>query len=495
VKVLFHTADHYEPVFGDGYQLLPFRFMRWPDGDVLLTNDAGEFHFLESGVFTAFCERRLPRSNGSYCDLKAKHFLNDSASTLPLELLATKYRTKKSFLDGFVKLHLFVVTLRCDHSCPYCQVSRVTQDSARFDMSRETALHAIALMFRSPAPLLKVEFQGGEPLLNFDLIRWCVETIKQRNTVERRDITFVIATNLAPLTDEMLSFCAERDILLSTSLDGPAFIHNANRPRPGGDSYDVTIRSLARARNALGHDRVSALMTTTALTLRHPIEVVDEYVRQGFGTIFLRSISPYGFAVRGARSLLYQTEAFLEFYRTALDHIIDLNRRGTRIIEVFSQILLQKIVTPFATGFVDLQSPAGAGINVVAYNYDGAVYASDEARMLAEMGDTSFRLGDVHTDSYEELFGGDVARALVESSCVEALPGCSECAFVPYCGGDPIFHWTTQGDPVGHRPTSAFCAKHMGALKHLFDLLRNGDEFTRRLLLSWATQQPMREAA
>ena len=46
------------------------------------------------------------------------------------------------------------------------------------------------------------------------------------------------------------------------------------------------------------------------------------------------------------------------------------------------------------------------------YNYDGDVYAADEGRMLAEMGDTSFRLGNVHADSYADLFGGGRLRAL-----------------------------------------------------------------------------------
>jgi hypothetical protein len=39
-------------------------------------------------------------------------------------------------------------------------------------------------------------------------------------------------------------------------------------------------------------------MTTTQLSLQHPKEIIDEYVRQSFHTIFLRPISPYGFAVK-----------------------------------------------------------------------------------------------------------------------------------------------------------------------------------------------------
>jgi uncharacterized protein len=495
MKVEFHPRDRFAGLPQQGYRLLPFRFMRWLDGDVFVTNDAGEYLFIDASTFSALHQQQLPADSNIYKDLKAKHFITDSDGRLALDLLATKFRTKKAFLEGFLKLHLFVVTLRCDHSCPYCQVSRVTEDKTRFDMSRDTAARAIDLMFRSPATALKVEFQGGEALLNFDLVRWCVERITGRNITEGRDIAFVIATNLAPLTDEMLDFCAVHSISLSTSLDGPAALHNLNRPRPGNNSHALVLENLSLARQRLGSDAVSALMTTTWETLRQPREVVDEYVRLGFRSIFLRSISPYGFAVRGRQARAYETERFLEFYREALEYIIDLNRAGTAVTEIFSQILLQKILTPFGTGYVDLQSPAGAGVNVVAYNYDGNVYASDEARMLAEMDDRTFCLGNVHEQSFEQLFGGEIVQGLLESSCAETLPGCSECAFVPYCGADPVFHWATQGDPVGHRPTSAFCQKHMGVFRHLFELLKNGDEFTRRLLLSWATGVTLPEAA
>ena len=495
MKLVFHRPDHFRPTNRTStYRPLPFRFMRWPGGEVLLTNDVGEFIFLPTDAFSAFAEQRLTNTCAVYAELKAKHFLHDSASTVPLQLLATKYRTKKSFLEGFTSLHMFVVTLRCDHSCPYCQVSRVNEDRTRFDMSIETADRSIELMFQSPSSALKVEFQGGESLLNFDLIKWIVNRVRERNKTEGRDIQFVVATNLAPLTDEILAFCADHGIYLSTSLDGPEFLHNRNRPRPGGNSHQVAIANLAKARTALGHDRVSALMTTTEASLRYPKEIIDEYVARGFDSIFLRALSPYGFAVRSRMAFRYETVQFVDFYNAGLDHIIELNRRGTPIIEVYTQLLLQKMLTPFATGYVDLQSPTGAGIAAVVYNYDGDVYASDEARMLAEMGDTSFRLGNVHQDSYASIFGGARLKAIVEGSCLETMPGCSECAFAPYCGADPVLNWATQGDPIGHRPTSAFCAKQMAVFRRLFDLLRNGDAFTRELLVRWATQVDTREA-
>jgi uncharacterized protein len=492
--VAFQPVTYYRPPSA-GYRPLPFRFMRWADGNVLLVSDVGEYLFLPREQFADFGAGRLDAGAPTYARLKAKHFLLDSNSTVPVQLLATKYRTKKAFLDGFTSLHLFIVTLRCDHSCGYCQVSRVTEDRQAFDMTVATAERAVDLMFASPAPTLKVEFQGGEPLLNFELVRYVVEMVQRRNEAERRTIQFVVATNLAPLTDEMLAFFREHSVCLSTSLDGPAFLHDANRPRPGRNSHQLTISQLARAREALGHDRVAALMTTTPLSLKYPREIIDEYVRHGFDSIFLRWVSPYGFAVRSGLAQRYAVDEYLDFYKAGLDYIIELNRRGTPLLEVYTQILLRKILTPFPTGYVDLQSPAGAGISVVAYNYDGDVYASDEARMLAEMGDKSLRLGNVHANTYREIFGGPVLRALVESSVVESLPGCAECAFALFCGSDPVFHWATQHDPVGHRPTSAFCGRNMGLFRHVFDLLRNGDDFVQRLFTSWATGVPIREAA
>src|SRR5205807_10457870 len=126
------------------------------------------------------------------------------------------------------------------------------------------------------------ELQGGEPLLAFDIIKYIVSVAKPIAARLGKDLDIVITSNLAFLTDEILDYCHTERIKLSTSLDGPEFIHNANRPRPGGDSYRVAIEGIKRARKALGVDQVAALMTTTQLSLEHPIEIVDEYVRQSF---------------------------------------------------------------------------------------------------------------------------------------------------------------------------------------------------------------------
>lgn len=466
------------------YGLLPFRFLRFDEARTLAVNEAGEHQFVTHAELDDFVEHRLPADSKAYLDLKAKHFLFDSASTVPFELLATKIRTKKSFLSGFTSLHIFVVSLRCEHSCHYCQVSRVTTDRMRYDMSERTASRALDLAFRSPAPHLKIEIQGGEPLLHFERVRQIVTEGRRRAAVEDRQLDVVVTTNLAMLDDEMLAYFREHDVFVSTSLDGPRELHNVNRPRPDHDSHERTIANLAKARAVLGYDRIAALMTTTRLSLSYAKEIVDEYVRHGFTSIFLRPLSPYGFARRSVRTTGYSMHEFLAFYVRALEHIIELNARGTFIVETYALLLLTRMFTPFATGYVDLQSPAGAGIGAVVYNYDGDVYASDESRMLAEMGDKRFRLGNVHDDSYDEIFGGETLRSIVAASVAESIPGCADCAFLPWCGADPVHHYATTGDLVPHIPTSDFHEKNFFIIKHLLSLY-DGDARARSVFTSW----------
>ena len=179
-KVSFQPRSHYESA-RFAYSFLPFRFIDLAN-QKLLVNEVGEHLLVDSATFDTFVGKTLPPSSKAYEDLKAKHMLLDGRPDVPLKMLATKYRTKRSFLSGFTRLHIFVVTLRCEHSCHYCQVSRVSPDKARYDMTEETAASSLDLVFRSPAPQISIEFQGGEPLLNFDLIRFVVEAANRKRS-------------------------------------------------------------------------------------------------------------------------------------------------------------------------------------------------------------------------------------------------------------------------------------------------------------------------
>lgn len=469
------------PTERSSYRLLPFHFGRLDADRYIMVGIGGDYYLIDRVTLYDLVNHRLAPTHPAYDDLTGRLFLAPGNDGLAEDILASHYKTRTSHLPDLTGLHIFVVTLRCDHTCQYCQVSRVSSDRAAFDMSKEHAEAALKHAFRSPNRAIKIEFQGGEPLLNFSLIKFVVERAHEMN--DGRDLQFVITSNLAFITDDILAFCKEHPIYFSTSLDGPAELHNQNRPRPDHDSYEKTIAGINRVRSALGQDAVAALMTTTQESLKCPELIVDEYVRQGFSSIFLRYLSPYGFAIRSAKRIGYETEAFLDFYKRALDYIIRLNKTGIRLVELYTSLILTRILTPYPTRYVDLQSPAGIGLGVMVYNYEGSVYASDEARMLAEMGDQTFRLGSVF-DTYESLFLDSPLLPILYDSMVETVPMCSDCPFQSYCGTDPVFHHRTQGDFVGSRPTSAFCRRNMEIIKHIFRLLHD-DPDASQIIRSW----------
>ncbi|ESY42954.1 radical SAM protein [Mesorhizobium sp. LNJC384A00] len=481
----FAPATEFQRPLDDTYQLAYFRFSQLDDERYVLTNQAGEYLLLPRAVLASFIRHELPSTHPAYSRLRSRQFLFDASSNIGKELLALKVRTKARRLENFTSLHIMVVSLRCEHSCPYCQVSRQSEDRSAFDMSEETAEKALALIFQSPSPAIKIEFQGGEPLLNFPLIQHVVHRAEAINKVAGRSLQFVITTNLAVITDEILEFCRVHRILISTSLDGPATLHDANRPRPGKNSYELAVAGIHKARLALGHERVSALMTTTKASLPLAREIIDEYVRLDFPGIFLRPLSPYGFAVKTKLYAAYDVDRWLDFYFDGLNYILELNRNGIPFKEFYAATILTKMLTPFEPGYVDLMSPAGIGISAVVYNYDASVYASDEARMLAEMGDKTFLLGNVHENTYGEIFGSDALLDPIEQSFAGSVPMCADCAYEPFCGSDPVFHTATQGDFVGLKTRSGFCNRNMSIFKRLIDLMER-DVTARELFLSWA---------
>jgi His-Xaa-Ser system radical SAM maturase HxsB len=468
-----------------GYRLLPLRFTALDQNRYVVSNMVGEYLVVKRDQLNDLIRHRLPHGSDLYDDFKSRHFIRDADSDVVLDLLALKYRTKLARVSQFTSLHMFVVTLRCDYTCAYCQVSRQTEDRSAYDMSDATASAAVEMTFRSPAPAIKIEFQGGEPLLAFDRIKSVVEIAEARNAQESRNLQFVIASNLSLISDQILDYCDRHDIYFSTSLDGPSSLHDRNRPKPGKNGYELTIRGIKRIQARLGRDRVSALMTTTERSLSHVKEIIDEYVRLGFRSIFLRPLSPYGFAVSTGQVEKYDTERWLSFYREGLSYILELNKHGYSIRETYAAIILRKMLTPQNPGYVDLQSPTGLGISAIVYNYDGAVYASDESRMLAEMGDYSFRLGQLGANSYEEMMLSTTLLDALEAGVAEGSPLCSECAFVPYCGADPVYHHATQRDMMGNKALSGYCARNMAIFRHLIALMEDSPA-DRSILLRWA---------
>lgn len=464
------------------YNLLPFRFTRVGHQEILV-NEAGDWIAAPAGSVQRIVHREVQREEELYKDLASRFFISEEPLPPLLDVLAARVRANKAFLDRFTSLHIFVPTLRCNSHCNYCQASSCGLSQQGFDITPRRLDRAVDLMFGSPSPSLTMEFQGGEPTLVAPLVERAIERALEINCDEKRSLSFVICSNCIDFPDELLAFCRLHGVTVSTSLDGPEALHDSGR---GAGSYSRTLAGIHRVRETLGEDSVSPLATITEAALDAGPAIVDAYRAAGFHRIFLRPLNPYGLA-GGRREWNLYNRRFVEFYKETLSYILSLNRAGECFAEDFATLFLKRMLTPFSTGYVDMQSPAGIINSVALYNYDGKVYASDEARMLGRQGDDRFCLGTVD-DDYQTLFYGPRTEQLARLWCTEYIAGCSDCPWQTYCGADPVRNYTLQGDPYGHRPTSLLCARNDAIIRHLFSLLLHGEGELMPIFRNWLTQ-------
>lgn len=462
----------------------PFRF-RKVAGKTLITNDLGRWHLLGDAEFHAFLAGGLKDGEPLTDALVADGFIRDR---MDFDALSERWARRNRFLWQGPALHVVVTTLRCNHRCVYCHASALPITDSSTDMTEETARKVVDRVFESPSPAVTIEFQGGEPLANWPVVKTIVEYAREENKAAGKSLWLNLVTNLSFMDEEKLDWLLARGVNFCTSIDGPAEVHDRNRPWSGGASHDTAVKwfKTISERTKRKTFRIDALLTVTRHSLPKAREIVDHYAEIGARGIFLRPLNPYGLADATWGKIGYGPEEFLEFYRTALDRVLELNRerpRGRPFFEQAARLYLAKILTDDDPNFLDLRSPCGAGIGQLAYNWDGSVYTCDEGRMLNRMGDDTFRIGSVREGSYAETVGHPTVRALSVASTLDNQVECSQCAYKPYCGICPVQCYKDQGDIMGRMPTNARCRISKGILDLLFDRLQ--DPKNEKIFRGW----------
>ncbi len=438
----------------------------------LLTNDLGDFIFLREKEFKNFKEGKLKEEAPIYKELDKKHFTSKSWRCENCQQrLVNRYAQRREYLNQGPGLHIIVVTLRCDHACRYCHASSKSMKRTDLDMQEPTAKKVVDMIFETTSPDINVEFQGGEPLANFGIIKFIVNRVLEKNKRAKKQLRFSLVSTMTLLSDEKLNWLHSKKISLCSSLDGPEKLHNKNRPMHGGkNGYLRTTQAIKKAKKKYKDLRyqVNALPTITRDSLNFPKEIVDEYLKLGLRDIHLRWLNPFGMAKQLQKTLGYTSEEFIEFYKRALDYIIELNLGGKNVRERMAMIITQKAFTDNDPNFLDLRSPCGAGIGQLAYHYNGDVYTCDEGRMLGQMGDETFKLGNVHQNSYQEIISSEVTKSVCLASTLEGLSGCSDCVYLPYCGVCPVFNYSEEGNIFAQAPNNFRCQVNKGILDYLF---------------------------
>lgn len=131
------------------------------------------------------------------------------------------------FLPAYLKNNLtqliLQVTQNCNLRCDYCIYSGgyYTRTHSNKKMNFELAKSGIDYLIKHSrnSQKLFLGFYGGEPLLEFNLIKKCIEYIEQEG--EGKKFDYVITTNATLINDEILEFFVKNDFKVTISLDGP----------------------------------------------------------------------------------------------------------------------------------------------------------------------------------------------------------------------------------------------------------------------------------
>ena len=160
------------------------------------------------------------------------------------------------FIDAFAKRKTVVKALclnvahDCNLRCSYCFADEGEYHGKRELMPEETAKAALDFLVRESGDRknLEVDFFGGEPLMNFDVVKRAVAYGRELERTCGKHFRFTLTTNGVLLNDDILAFVNREMDNLVLSIDGRKAVHDRMRPFAGGrGSYDTVLPKLLRA--------------------------------------------------------------------------------------------------------------------------------------------------------------------------------------------------------------------------------------------------------
>ncbi|MGI5057836.1 His-Xaa-Ser system radical SAM maturase HxsB [Treponema pectinovorum] len=451
--------------------------------DYLLVNSCCEHIFLAEKEYNNYIEDITKCSPETIEILKSRFFVyEDSEEELFNKIYKIKYTTKHSYLENDNLLLMVVPTISCNCSCVYCQVNSKKDNSSENNMSFKTILNFCDFVFSLPHKHIKIEFQGGEPSLKFDSIETIVRRLTRLNKKQKKELDYVMCTNLLNISKHELKIIKKFNIAISSSLDGPKKLHNANRPSIHYSStYDSYIENVKYVREHGIYP--SGLVTITAQNLPHMRAIVDTYIENNFDGIFLRPLNNYGCAFKN-KNVYYDLSKYIEAYKDAVTYLIKKNlNEGIHLREEMFSIILRKILTPFNDGFVDMQNPCALGQMCLMVKQNGDVYPSDESRMISEMGNEYWKMGNINSlDCLRTMKQKRIE--ILDTGRLENYEGCKNCIYSPFCYADPIKKWYIKN--IAGENYESYCGIRKELFKFVFEQLRNADEKKLHLFREWA---------
>ena len=146
--------------------------------------------------------------------------------------------------SGFVKALCIHICHDCNFRCRYCFADEGAYHSKRESMSFETAKAAVDFLIQNSGnrKVLEMDFFGGEPLMNLDVLKQTVYYAKEEGAKHGKKFLFTTTTNALLLNDETIAFFNEEMENVVLSLDGRKEVHDAIRKSINGKgTFDLII--------------------------------------------------------------------------------------------------------------------------------------------------------------------------------------------------------------------------------------------------------------
>ncbi|MFH1739740.1 MAG: radical SAM protein, partial [bacterium] len=292
----------------------------------------------------------------------------------------------------------------------------------------DKALDSIFSLCNLPNSRVELGITGGEPLLNWECVKWMIEQYNRRRNEEQQVVggEIAVTTNGSLLTQEQVAFLAQRSVNLAISLDGPEEIHNRQRPfRSGHGSYARVLERFGLAKKIL-HDHGLPITIHAVLMpdTQDPESIVEHALDIGADRAIIYPLHPFYPGSKGF------TEEVVESYK----------RQYTRLMNYFLSRTLSGDLSPLRVHWTqgDLLigtirrllngQPAKYRCNAGIFSYtvlpDGSMFPCPVLVGLPE-----FSFGNVLYDTPFEMQRQFLARP------VHSIPGCQGCWARSWCGG------------------------------------------------------------
>ena len=150
-------------------------------------------------------------------------------------------------IDNHLQQVVLEVTEACNFRCKYCIYNEDFSGNRNFGngiMTIDTAKKAIDYAMEHSGDRIAITFYGGEPLLNFDVVKAAIEYSLE--TKNKKQVSFSITSNLTKMTEARASYLASvPNLSLLASIDGPEDVHNATRVYTGNrPTFGDTMKGL-----------------------------------------------------------------------------------------------------------------------------------------------------------------------------------------------------------------------------------------------------------